>query len=346
MVRQISVSKPPPGASSSDASELGNWLTRDLRPKGTPLPSRPPTEPPPEPGHGAPRDSLGDWLRRDLRPKNSTPPRDSLLPLDSLPPRDSLLSRGSFAPRDSLLPRDSLPPAASPFSVVPPNAVSPFALAAPQDNWLEEEAAMLTTPAGLAALVPASAPPAVEEPAPGDSEGEALDASNPGAPEPSLASRDLDDDDLSVLPGRRKTRAAGRRKPALLLLGLLFLGGVLIGTALLSRRDDGSATDAGNTAAAASPDMAGVLLPPPPTTAPLPEPIEPERTPRARGAAAAPEEDPGLADPRSFLGGPSVRRYADVPSPTLSRLASEQRKRARQREEAARQAKQSKPAKP
>jgi hypothetical protein len=34
-----------------------------------------------------------------------------------------------------------------------------------------------------------------------------------------------------------------------------------------------------------------------------------------------------------------VRRYADVPSPTLSRLAREQRRLAREREEAARNAK-------
>jgi hypothetical protein len=53
-------------------------------------------------------------------------------------------------------------------------------------------------------------------------------------------------------------------------------------------------------------------------------------------ASADPDE---LEDPRSFLGGPSVRRYADVPSPTLSRLASEQRKLQRQRDEVVRKAK-------
>jgi hypothetical protein len=44
-------------------------------------------------------------------------------------------------------------------------------------------------------------------------------------------------------------------------------------------------------------------------------------------------------DPRDSLGGPSVRRYADVPSPTLSRLAREQRRLARERDDAVRQPK-------
>jgi hypothetical protein len=60
---------------------------------------------------------------------------------------------------------------------------------------------------------------------------------------------------------------------------------------------------------------------------------------RGTGSRAQPEELTDPRDPRFSLGGPNVRRYADVPSPTLSRLAREQRRLAREREEAVRNAK-------
>jgi hypothetical protein len=90
-------------------------------------------------------------------------------------------------------------------------------------------------------------------------------------------------------------------------------------------------------ASAAALDTAAALPPPPPDDVPA---VEPEPAPAVthavgRGAASV-ADDPGLDDPRSFLDGLSVRRYADVPSRTLSRLAREQRQRARERDDAVR----------
>src|SRR5689334_2585157 len=85
MVRQISVL---PAASTSQAPEgeegadLADWLSRDLRAKGTP--SRPPPThepPPPDPETAA----LVGWLARDLTPNHSVRPPVSAPP--SEPPR-------------------------------------------------------------------------------------------------------------------------------------------------------------------------------------------------------------------------------------------------------------------
>jgi hypothetical protein len=148
--------------------------------------------------------------------------------------------------------------------------------------------------------------------------------------------RELEDEDLAVLPGRRKTLAPARGRGSWA-LWLLLLGGVVLGAAVLSRRSASPVAAASAGVAPAAVDLNGALLPPPPASAqPVAEPVLREPSVHARAAGDGPEEDPGLADPRSFLGGPSVRRYADVSSRTLSRLATEQRKRARQRDEAAR----------
>jgi hypothetical protein len=107
-----------------------------------------------------------------------------------------------------------------------------------------------------------------------------------------------------------------------------------------------SGRDAVTAASAASPTtgVSAVLPPPPPSEDELlASPEQPPEPPPVRHQAAASSDEPDDAldplDPRNSLGGPSVRRYADVPSTTLSRLAREQRRLARERDEAIRKAK-------
>lgn len=155
-------------------------------------------------------------------------------------------------------------------------------------------------------------------------------------PEPGTtpAARDLDDDDLSVLPGRRRKAGAGstRRRAALVLGAALLLGALVLGW-----RARGPAANFEGAANAAVLDTAAALPPPPPDEL-APANVEPATAlTRAvsRGTTSV-EEEPGLDDPRSFLDGLAVRRYADVPTRTLSRLAREQRERARARDDAVR----------
>lgn len=328
----------PPERSASDAPDLAGWLTRDLRPKGTPLPSRPPTQPPCA-GHAASEPAaLADWLRRDLKPKNSRPPGAS--------------SPGVSSPGASSPPPHAVAHAL--LAVSPPAPVSPFALAAESFEESYEQSSYEVAqqipgpiPAPPFALAPIEEEPPQTAAAPSPPAAAARDPQDQDTdgPQPSTALvsvRDLDEDDLAVLPGRRKTRApAGRRAPWALLA--LLVGGAVLGGALLWRRGGSVVSDASGAAVSVPADLGGALLPPPPASAPdLGAPDAPASRYTRGGAAVEGEAEPGLADPRSFLDGPSVRRYADVPSPTLSRLASEQRKRARQRDEAARRAQQQK----
>jgi hypothetical protein len=169
-----------------------------------------------------------------------------------------------------------------------------------------------------------------------------------GASEPPKA--DLDDDDLSVLPGRRKARALlGRRS-------LVALGLVLLSTGFLLMRTSVPAADTGEASeAAAAVGMTGALPPPPPEHVPLeaePSPeegvVEAQRVGAPRHASAEEEgplepADPlDPADPRWRLGGPSKARFPDLPLPTLSRLARDELEQARQRDAAARDAKKKK----
>ena len=125
---------------------------------------------------------------------------------------------------------------------------------------------------------------------------------------------------------------------------------VLLGGALALQMGGGAASvDAESASAASGAAIAGALPPPPPTTGSLESPPEPAPStlaPRVVGRRAEPDGLTDPRDPRFSLGGPNVRRYADVPSPTLSRLAQEQRRLAREREEAARNAKPVPPANP
>jgi hypothetical protein len=259
MVRQISVSAPPPPAGEGSSSDLGSWLARDLRVKGSPISSRPPAPSAEE----LERAELVGWLARDLKPKHSLRP--------------------SFVPPE-------------PGSMAPPAV--PNEVLAPKDSL---------APQSLSAEARPSAAP---------------------------AARDLDDDDLSVLPGRRRKAAAGsRRRRAALALGVALL----LGAVVLGWRARGPAARLEGSASAAALDTAAALPPPPPDEL-APAEVEPAAAVTRAVGRGTPsvEDEPGLDDPRSFLDGLAVRRYADVPTRTLSRLAREQRERARARDDAVR----------
>jgi hypothetical protein len=334
MVRQISVSNPPEPSAAADAPDLGRWLTQELRAKGSPLSSRPP---PTEPLGSSPADVeravLAGWLTRDLTPKHSvrTP---AALPRSSESPSDLLLTSGSPSPSV----------AAEPFSLTSTDVwddahIGREAPAARREASIEE------APPARAVRFAADAPAwqAVVAASEKSLESEALAKSQPPSAIVPVA---LEEDDLSVLPGRRRAAAgSGRAKLALaLLLGLL-----LVGIGLIVRLGEGPSGNLEAANEAAAPADNGVLLPPPPAfVAPLPS-DEAAAPAHVRSGGTHSDEPDGLMDPRDprlSLGGPSVRRYADVPSPTLSRLAREQRRLAQERDEALRKAKAAKPAKP
>lgn len=309
MVRQNPVSNPR-GTSHPNDPEFGRWLTRDLRPKGAPLSAPPPSAPPPAPPlTPTEAEVLAGWLTRDLTPKHSRPPPSGSVP-PSAPVASPAPSRAPAFPMPfALAPRDSEFPA------------PPLALPVSPAVGVAEKAAAeghTTCAAPVDSLAPQRVP----------SEPPSLPVVAPAA---------LDEDDLAVLPGRRRS-SGDRRKYAFVLLGVLcFAAAIVVGI-----RQRG-ASDVGDAASAASPsDVSAVLPPPPPSEADLlaaPEVLpEPQRTRRAGGADKGDDSIDSL-DPRNALGGPSVRRYADVPSPTLSRLAREHRRLARERDEAARKAK-------
>ena len=205
-----------------------------------------------------------------------------------------------------LTPKHSLRP-----SVVPPEP----AAAAPMASVSVGVVAASLTPPPQDSLTPQLLPPGM-------------------VPSDAPPARELDEDDLSVLPGRRRKAAPGsRRKRAALALAAVLL----LVAAALTRRGGGPASNFEGAANAAADTSAALPPPPPAEAAPTPDEPAPVMTPAPRrGASGATNPDPGPVDPRSFLGGLAVRRYADVPSPTLSRLAREQRARARARDDAVR----------
>jgi hypothetical protein len=313
MVRQISVT-PEEAPKGVDAPGLGDWFSQALRTKGSLLPSRPPAPEPPPPELPPsevevedPAASFAGWLARDLIPKHSLRPS----PFASLAP-----ARDSGAPPASV--------SASEASLLPEPAIA-------NEGAANGEQSLPYAPAPLPGGEGSARPNA-----PQDSLAPQM---VPPAPAGDVIEPDLDDDDLSVLPGRRKAKvsgpaSSGTKKYALGVLALLLLVG-----AFVMRGGGPSDAALADTTHAAASDVAAAL-PPPPTDIPAEAEPAPEAptVPHVKHSASStdPEE---LADPRSFLGGPSVRRYADVPSPTLSRLASEQRRLQRQREEVVRKAK-------
>jgi hypothetical protein len=146
----------------------------------------------------------------------------------------------------------------------------------------------------------------------------------------SLTKAELDADDLSVLPPRRRARGRNHGR-TFLLAALLFSA---LGLFAFRRGTDAGAIE---TEVAAQPQAAvEALLPPAPrdeVVALEPEPSGMQATPGARRpyAAPGPESAPDANDPRGRLGGPSVARFPDLPSPTLSRLADDELEQARER---------------
>jgi hypothetical protein len=239
---------------------------------------------------------LGNWLARDLRVKGS--------PISSRPPAPSAedLERAELV---GWLVRDLKPKHGSRPSLVPPEPGSMAPLPPVPDDPLPAQGS----------LAPQVLPPEAR-------------------PSASPAGRDLDDDDLSVLPGRRR-KGGGRslRRRAAVALGAALLLGALV----LGWRARGPASTFESAANAAALDTAAALPPPPPDEL-APAEVEPAKVvmPAGGRSTAGAEDEPGLDDPRSFLDGLAVRRYADVPTRTLSRLAREQRERARARDDAVR----------
>lgn len=157
----------------------------------------------------------------------------------------------------------------------------------------------------------------------------ALDAAitDPGA--------DLEADDFAVLPGRRGKRStASRRARAVAAVALLLsaVGGFLF----LADRPAPSHLESIAAAQAAAQPL-GALPPPPPSELPPAEPLpESEPPPAIRAARSAEPAPPPLESEEDPLLGPRGRnwaRYADLPLPTLSRLAREERELAKQRDE-------------
>jgi hypothetical protein len=338
MIRQNPVSNPQETSQAGDP-ELGRWLTRDLRAKGAPLSSAPPpstsaapSAPPSE------AEVLAGWLTRDLTPKHSTHPRAASVPpaakLSGLPPaaKPSELPQAAPPPPSVMMPFAPAP-RDDQFSVPPPR--SPFPLAAPSPVAAPPPPQAAPSPA----VVVASAGVAEPSVAPGPVDTLAPQMVPPDAASlPVLAPGVLEDDDLAVLPGRRRAAGSERKKYAFVLLGVLcFAAAIVIGV-----RQRGGVDAGGSASAASSTDESAALPPPPPSedellATPEAAPAPPVR--RAGNRSEAPDDALDPLDSIDSLGGPSVRRYADVPSPTLSRLAREQRRLARERDEALRKAK-------
>jgi hypothetical protein len=318
MDRQNPVSNRQETSQAGDP-ELARWLTRDLRPKGAPLSSPPssPSAPPPSQA-----EVLAGWLTQDLTPKNS------LLPRASVPP-----SERPMAARSSPVPTPAVSVPAAPMPAVS-FPESPF-----RDVRGSEPPAPLSSPlppVAVAAAPSAAAPPVAAHVAIDSLAPQVVTPDPPSLPV--VAPVGLDDDDLAVLPGRRRAEGSDRKKYAFVLLGALcFAAAIGVGIRQRSGGDTGAAASLGSPT-----DVTGALPPPPPSAEELlatPEPPAQAPPRRAKGGSEEPEDALDPLDPRNALGGPSVRRYADVPSPTLSRLAREQRRLARERDEAKRKAK-------
>jgi hypothetical protein len=146
----------------------------------------------------------------------------------------------------------------------------------------------------------------------------------------------LDEDDLSVLPSRRGKGRERRRQALILLSGLLGVAGLA-----LWLRSQGQAETARGAEPAATVPLAAAPLPPPPPW--LPE-VEETATPaptapvRRSGAAADPAADVAGLEPglRGRRAGDAVARFADLPLSTQSKLAREERQKARARDARAR----------
>ncbi len=291
-----------------------------------------PSAPPLNADPGPSSVELRNWLTHDLRVKGAASGSNPPQPVETRPSTPAALDapekeQSEFARwlMSDVRPRASaVPEALAPVRQVEPASSAGAGLLAPPG---EPRSAGSVAPDSLAPLLVS-----VEE----------------GAP---TAPPDLDDDDFSVLPGRRKTRALlGRRS-------LVPLGLVLLSSGFFLMRTGAPAADPGEESASAAPmGMTGVLPPPPPEQVPFeaePDPDEewveaqPVGAPRRASAEGEAQLEPAdsldPADPRWRLGGPSKARFPDLPLPTLSRLAKDELEQARQRDAAARDAKKKRP---
>jgi hypothetical protein len=178
------------------------------------------------------------------------------------------------------------------------------------------------------------------------SSAEALPLSEtPDTLQPHLLSKELDEEDLAVLPGRPSLRVLGsslgglglgfaklrlagpwqalERRPALKRSLAAAAMVMLLGALFLVRRSDAPAHAQTELAAV---QTESALLPQPsaePVVQPLPLEPTPIATSKPRARKAPPAPAP-LADDLDGPRGPSVLRYPDLPNRVLSRLASQQ----------------------
>jgi hypothetical protein len=164
---------------------------------------------------------------------------------------------------------------------------------------------------------------------------------------PPAAPLDLQDEDLAVLPSLAGLPRA--RQPARALMGV----GALLTIALVGGwwwgRGQIVEGESGDAAAAASPHVVGSALPPPPPEmAEEEDELEPAQAPPTSVATKTSGSDTALESklpepqrkealgPRGRRSGDSVARFADLPSPTLSRLSRDEQREARSRDDGVR----------
>ena len=143
----------------------------------------------------------------------------------------------------------------------------------------------------------------------------------------------LDAEDLAVLPSSR-ARAAGQRRWRQLGILAALLGGLAL---LLLWRGSGSTPGAARRAdSEPSSALAAAPLPPPPPQVVADEDSEAAEPPRPAVASSHPAAAPVAVDPpddpsspRGRRAGDAVARFADLPTPTLSKLAREERQKLR-----------------
>jgi hypothetical protein len=300
------------------------------RPRSSEVPSEPAPASHIEEAHLEESSDFGRWLTRDLRAKGTPsqlppPERPSQLPsVVVAAPEEPALASWLLS---GLKPRGSVPPD---VAVAPQRGIATSALAAQAQTPAAAPVEALLIPVDLEAGDAGSLPP------PDSLMPHAVSEAPRAASGGTLALQDaLDADDLAVLPSRR--RAGGQRRWRQVAVAALLLG--ILGA--LFWRGTGAQVEAARADAAANiPQPAEPLPPPPPaqeeSAAPAEEP-EPAPAHHASGAPAPGEPDlpelPGRAGRRA---GDAIARFADLPPPTLSKLAREERQKIREREARAR----------
>jgi hypothetical protein len=155
-----------------------------------------------------------------------------------------------------------------------------------------------------------------------------LDAPDVGAPD--VGAPDLDAQDLAVLPPRRRTVQRYGRHAAVVLLLLGSLGLVArLGFGPARPEVSAPAAEAPGVAAAAAlplpaAEVVEVIDEPDPAALPATPPNRHSTSVTTAAAVSAPELPESLV-PRGRRTGSAIARFADLPIPTLSRLAKDER---------------------